>query len=229
MAKIYLVRHSQASFGKLNYDQLSDLGFEQGNVLGQALQQRGIEVSRVIHGDMLRHQQTMQSAQKHWHSYGSVQCMPGFNEFDSDDVIACAFPQFKHKAAMGAWLLTQKNKRKAFQDIFVQAIDRWIAGKHDDYQESWLEFTTRCTQSLDELINTLQGKDAVVFTSAGPIMAIAQRCLGLSHQKAFDLNWTLLNASLTQLLYNSSGKISLASCNEHHHLATAGSRYLTYR
>lgn len=229
MASIYLVRHGQASFGKLNYDQLSDMGIQQSEILGQALQARHIEADWVIHGSMARHQQTMQNAQKHWHSYGPVHCMPQFDEYDSDDVLACAFPQFKHKPALGAWLLTQKNRRKAFQELFEQAIQRWTAGEHDDYQESWLAFTTRCTQGLDELIQQLDGKSAVVFTSGGPITAIAQRCLGLSHDKAFELNWTLLNAGVTQLLYSRDGRLSLASCNEHHHLAAAGSHNLTYR
>lgn len=229
MASIYLVRHGQAGFGKLNYDQLSDLGYQQGELVGQALNSRNIEAGNVVHGAMERHRQTMESAQKFWHSYGPVIEMPGFNEFDSDDVIACAFPQFKHKAALGAWLLTQKDRRKAFQQIFSQAIERWTAGEHDDYQESWQAFTQRCNQALDDLIARLDGKNAVVFTSGGPVTAIAQQCLGLNNDKAFELNWTLLNAGISQILYNRAGKKSLASCNEHHHLAAAGQRFMSYR
>ena len=40
MATIYLIRHGQASFGKANYDELSDLGQQQATRLGQALAQR---------------------------------------------------------------------------------------------------------------------------------------------------------------------------------------------
>lgn len=229
MASIYLVRHGQAGFGKLNYDQLSDLGWQQGELVGQALTARGIEAGKVAHGAMVRHRETMQAAQKHWHSYGPVIEMLGFNEFDSDDVVACAFPKFKNKAAFGAWLLAQKNRRKAFQQVFAEAVSRWTSGEYNDYQESWLEFTSRCTQALDQLIEQLDGKNAVVFTSGGPVTAIAQQCLGLSNEKAFDLNWTFWNAGISQVLYNSAGKKSLASCNEHHHLAAAGQRYLTYR
>jgi len=43
------------------------------------------------------------------------------------------------------------------------------------------------------------------------------------------MNWTLLNGGITQLLYNSSGKVSLASFNEQQHLAQAGKHFLTYR
>ena len=63
MASIYLVRHGQAGFGKLNYDQLSDLGWQQGELVGQALTARGIEAGKVAHGAMVRHRETMQAAQ----------------------------------------------------------------------------------------------------------------------------------------------------------------------
>lgn len=229
MASIYLVRHGQAGFGKLNYDQLSPLGWQQAELVGKALTDRGVEAATVVHGAMVRHRETMEGAQRHWHAFGPVVEVAGFNEFDSDDVIACAFPKFKNKALLGAWLLAQKNRRQAFQDVFSQAVARWTAGEHDDYQESWRQFTDRCNQALDQLMAQLDGRDAVVFTSGGPVTAIAQRCLGLSHDKAFELNWTLLNAGISQLLYSRSGRLSLASCNEHHHLSAAGQPFVTYR
>ncbi|WP_430460818.1 histidine phosphatase family protein [Thalassolituus sp. LLYu03] len=230
MASIYLVRHGQAGFGKLNYDQLSDTGHLQGELVGKSLALRGVEAHRVVHGAMQRHRETMAGAQKHWPAYGPTIEMAGFNEFDSDDIIACAFPQFKNKAVLGAWILAQPNKRKAFQELFSQAIERWTGGQHDgDYIESWSAFTARVREALRELMLAAEGRNAVVFTSGGPITAIAQYCLGLSHDKAFDLNWTLLNGGITQLLYNSSGKVSLASFNEQQHLAQAGKHFLTYR
>ena len=229
MASIYLVRHGQAGFGKLNYDQLSELGWQQSELVGKALSARGIAPACVVHGAMVRHKETMEGAQQHWHHAGVISEMPGFNEFDSDDVVACAFPEFQDKANFGRWLQQQDNRRKAFQEIFAQAIERWTSGKYHDYQESWQSFTTRCNQALDDLIQQLDGHDAVVFTSGGPVTAIAQRCLDLTDQKAFDLNWTLLNAGISQILYSRSGKKSLASCNEHHHLATAGPQFVTYR
>jgi len=230
VASIYLIRHGQAGFGKINYDQLSDTGHMQGELTGKSLALRGVEAHRVVHGAMQRHRETMQAAQKHWQTYGPVHEMAGFNEFDSDDVIACAYPQFKNKAVLGAWILAQPDKRKAFQEIFAKAVERWTSGEYDDeYSESWSHFTGRVRDSLQQLIEQNEGKNAVVFTSGGPITAIAQHCLGLSHDKAFDMNWTLLNGGITQLLYNRAGKISLASFNEQQHLAQAGKHFLTYR
>ena len=230
MASVYLVRHGQAGFGKLNYDQLSDLGHQQGELVGNALAARGIEARRVIHGSMQRHRETLQGAQRHWHAHGPVLEMPGVNEFDSDDVIAAAFPQYRNKLVLGAWLLQQSNPRKAFQQLFAEAVARWTSGQHDnDYQESWPAFTQRVQHALTDMIQQSPQGDVVVFTSGGPITAIAQYCLQLSNEQAFELNWTLLNGGITQVLFNRSGKISLASFNEQHHLAHAGKHFLTYR
>ncbi|MAD47424.1 MAG: histidine phosphatase family protein [Oceanospirillaceae bacterium] len=231
MASIYLVRHGQAGFGKINYDQLSDTGHMQGELVGKSLAMRGVEAQLVIHGSMQRHRETLQGAQKYWQAYGPVHEMSGFNEFDSDDVIACAYPQFRNKAVLGAWVMSQPDKRKAFQELFAKAVARWTTGQHDDdYIESWSCFTDRVKEALQQLIEQANGKHAVVFTSGGPITAIAQQCLALSNEKAFDLNWTLLNGGITQLLYSrSSGKLSLASFNEQQHLAQAGKHFLTYR
>lgn len=245
MASIYLVRHGQAGFNKLDYDQLSDLGHQQGEMVGTSLNSRGIEAGLVIHGAMRRHKETMQGAQKTWFAYGPCFEHAGFNEFDSDDVIACAHKELNipgfykdgiashnlvQKAALGAYIAKQKNPKKAFQTLFSTAIDRWISGEHDDdYIESWNHFTQRCRDALMTAIDQAAGKDVVVFTSGGPITAIAQYCLGLDDEHAFKLNWSLVNGGITQLLYNQQGKVSLASCNEQEHLIKAGKKALTYR
>lgn len=232
MANILLIRHGQAGFGKVNYDQLSDLGWLQAEQVGKALAARGFEAGRVFYGSMRRHQETLEGAKKHWQSLGPVSEDSGFNEFDSDELIARAFPQFKHKAALGAWLLTQDNKRKAFQQLFAKAVERWTGGEHDaDYQESWPQFQQRVIAALHRATATSNGKDIAIFTSGGPITVIAQYCLGLNNTQAFDLNWMLVNASLTQCLYskNNPEKIGLASFNEQQHLRQAGEKFISYR
>jgi broad specificity phosphatase PhoE len=80
-----------------------------------------------------------------------------------------------------------------------------------------------------DTIEQAAGKNVVIFTSGGPITAIAKYCLGLDNEHAFKLNESLVNAGITQLLYNQQGKISLASCNEQEHLISSGKKFLTYR
>lgn len=56
---LLLVRHGQASFGKNDYDNLSERGHEQAFLLGQSLAQRGIRPERIVCGTMKRHRQTV--------------------------------------------------------------------------------------------------------------------------------------------------------------------------
>lgn len=230
MATIYLVRHGQASFGKLNYDQLSNLGHQQGHLVGQALSARGVHADVIVHGDMQRHRETLSAAQSAWQPEASALCLAGFNEFDSDDVMAAAYPEFRDKAAASAWLRSQPEPRKLFQTLFEQAVLRWTSGEHDqDYLESWSNFGQRVRDALAQVMQTYKGQTIVIFTSGGPITLMAQQCLALSDNKAFALNWTLYNGGISQLLFSRSGKLSLASFNEHQHLAQAGAEFLTYR
>lgn len=245
MASIYLVRHGQAGFNKLDYDQLSDLGHQQGELVGRSLNIRGVEAGLVVHGAMRRHRETMLGAQQVWHAHGPVVENAGFNEFDGDAIIAAAHHElniagFKpegigshsviQKTALGVYLAKQKNPKKAFQKLFATSVDRWISGQYDqDYEESWDEFTQRCRDALFQTIKQAAGKDVVVFTSGGPITAIAKHCLGLDNEHAFKLNETLVNAGITKLLYNQQGKVSLASCNEQEHLLRTGKTFLTFR
>ena len=102
---------------------------------------------------MRRHRETMEGAQKTWHAYGPIVEHAGFNEFDSDDVIAAAHEELNipgfykdgiasynivQKTALGAHIARQENPKKAFQNLFSTSINRWISGEHDDdYIESW--------------------------------------------------------------------------------------------
>ena len=60
MGVLYLVRHGQASFGTDDYDRLSDAGHQQARITGAHLASLGVRPTRVIHGSMLRQQQTAQ-------------------------------------------------------------------------------------------------------------------------------------------------------------------------
>lgn len=126
-------------------------------------------------------------------------------------------------------MATQENRKRAFQTLFSQAIERWIKGENDDdYFETWSAFKQRVITGLRFAIEKSEGNDVAIFTSGGPISAIVQHCLDLSDEKAFELNWTIVNASISTLLYSSKNlkKISLASFNEQQHLI---GKHLTYR
>ena len=61
MGQLLLVRHGQASWDADDYDVLSETGWEQSRLLGQALAARGIMPDVVVHGGMRRHRETAEA------------------------------------------------------------------------------------------------------------------------------------------------------------------------
>lgn len=230
MGAIYLIRHGQASFGKSDYDQLSDTGFEQARVLGEALRSRIPNPDAVLSGTMRRHRETAETCLAAMQNRMKPADAAGFREYDHDEIVVRFKPEYADHAFRNADLARHANPRRAFQEMFTQAIGRWVSGKYDaEYKESWLAFRARCTQALGETIRQLgPSKTALVFTSGGPITAIAQELLQIPDQHAFGLNWTLANCGVTKVIYSERGTY-LASLNEHAHFEGEKRELITYR
>jgi broad specificity phosphatase PhoE len=230
---IYLIRHGQASWGLGDYDKLSELGERQSTVLGEALRDRIDSVDLVVSGEMRRHRRTARftldamgadpAGAEHEHA--------GWNEFDHEQVIAVHKPAYKSKTVMVADLARRGDPRRAFQEVFDAALERWTsAGDDSGYTESWSAFGERAARALDDL-NRQLGKSgtALVFTSGGPISAVSARLLGVGPEGWLQLNRVIANASLTKIVSGRSG-ISLVTFNDHAHFETAESGdLLTYR
>ncbi|WP_338864062.1 histidine phosphatase family protein [Myxococcus stipitatus] len=230
MGAVYLIRHGQASFGAENYDQLSETGYIQARVLGEALKARQTKVDAVITGTLARHQQTAQTCLKALgHDTAPVR-IPGFNEFDHVELIVRHTPRYANHAAWMEDLATAPDPHRAIQDMFGQAVARWLAGKHDhEYAESWPAFQQRCIRALDSLIQDLgPSKTALVFTSGGPVTAICQHLLRIPDEYAFRLNWTLANCGITKVVYSDRGP-HLSTLNEHSHFEGPHRALVTYR
>jgi broad specificity phosphatase PhoE len=230
MGAIYLVRHGQASFGKLDYDRLSETGYEQARVLGTALRQRIPQIDAVATGAMVRHRQTADACLQAMQRTIVCQEIPGFNEFDHDQIIQRYEPRYTNRLALTFDMAKSLKPRRAFQEMFEKAVARWISGQYDsDYTESWSSFRARCVHALDTLIESLgPSKTAIVFTSGGPITAICQRHLHIPDEHAFKLNWTLTNCAVTKFIYGSRG-LYMSTVNDHAHFEGARSNLITYR
>lgn len=230
MGVVYLVRHGQASFGAADYDQLSELGATQARVLGEALRTRLPRVDAVVTGTMARHWQTADACLKVLGVAVPHQRMAGFNEYDHEEIIVRHIPRYADKGRMMQDLAETPDPRRAFQELFTQAVARWVEGRHDaDYTESWAAFRERSLRSLKELIQELgASKTALVFTSGGPITAISQDLLHIPDEHAFRLNWTLANCGVTKIVYSERGQY-LSTLNEHSHFEGAQRALLTYR
>jgi len=235
MGQIFLVRHGQASFGTADYDQLSATGVEQARLLGAWFAGSRQRFGHVVTGSLRRHRQTAEAC------LGALPAEQrpangwltdaGFDEYDHEEVLVRHRPDFADPAAAGAALQREANPRRAFQQIFSQAMERWMGGRHDaDYRESWPAFRARCMGALRRLTGSAgAAQSAIVFTSGGPIAAICQELLGVPDRSAAELNFSLVNSAVTKLLYQ-PGRVSLSYLNNFAHLEQTGqAQTITYR
>lgn len=240
MAAIYLIRHGQASFGKADYDQLSDKGAAQSRLLGKQWQSMPAP-GKVYSGDLLRHGQTLEQFFVGYQgSEPSVILHSGFNEFDHVDLLTCYDARWKNFAPIAATIGRQPDSNKTFQKEFARAIDRWASGGHDsDYKESWSRFQNRCISALLDVVNqelttkkaenvARQSKDICIFTSGGTISVIVQHILGLSDSNTLAVIQQSRNTSVTKLLF-SKDSLSLDYLNNYSHLSAVGDDWVTFR
>ncbi|PSF10700.1 phosphoglycerate kinase [Marinobacter fuscus] len=229
MATIYLVRHGQASFGKENYDQLSPRGWEQGRVLGRWLADK-VQPGAVFGGNLQRHRETVEAiATGYGVALPDMQVLEGLNEFNHLEVVERLKPEWADKQVMARDLASFPKPARAFQQVFEQAVLRWVSGEHDaDYAETWCGFRVRVNDALERLLALAEGADVIVATSGGPIAVIAQSLLELSDRKTLELNSVIANASVSRLLY-SGPRRSLSVFNNYSHLEAEDTALVTFR
>jgi broad specificity phosphatase PhoE len=230
MSTVYLVRHGQASFGAADYDVLSERGHQQARVLGGAFARMQPRIEVVISGDMQRHRQTATACLDAMGRAPDWRSDAGWNEFDHVRVITALRPDFADPERARAEMMAQPDPQRAFQAMFEQAVMRWVGGAHDaDYGETWAGFRARCMQALEAVFDALpHGADALVFTSGGPIAAVAQDLLRIPDSDGFRLSWGLVNCGVTKLVRGRQG-VSLSTLNGHAHFEGEHAGLVTYR
>lgn len=234
MGQIFLVRHGQASFGKANYDQLSELGFEQARLLGQWYANTRQSFSKVINGGMLRHRQTADACMEVLPKKLLIETEwitdQDFAEFDHQEVLLRHCPEFADAVAFKALLASHVDPPRALEHVFRAAMQRWMGGWHDgDYAETWPDFRRRCVRALERLDTESSQQATMVFTSGGVIAALMQHLLGLQDFQVMELNWTLANCAVTKLLHR-PGQFTLSYLNNYAHLEWLGQPgAVTYR
>lgn len=236
---IHLIRHGQAAFGAADYDVLSELGREQARLLGAALAPLAGEDDPVLCGGMRRHRETAEAclgamaaaraADERAREPRALACDERWNEFDHVQILSRHRPEYADHERLRADLSAQPDPHRAFQSLFAEAMRRWACGDFDrDYDEPWPAFRARCLAAVQAAAERAgSARNVWVFTSGGPIAAIAQSLLGAPDAQALRLSWTLVNASHTQV-HAARGGLRLSTFNGHAHLyARAG--LITYR
>jgi broad specificity phosphatase PhoE len=231
MAAIYFIRHGQASFNSDNYDKLSPTGIKQSQALGTALKQRGTQFDAVYAGSMVRHAETAQGCLAGMGCTIEPTIMTGFNEYDHEEVLEKHRPEFGSKLQLAEYLSKHPNPHKAFQVEFELALHRWRGGDFDhEYKETWQHFNQRCINALNQLRDNSNGaKSIAVFSSGGPISVVTGHCLELNDHHIAELSWSIMNCSITCLLFNKD-KITLRYFNDFSHFELGDDKtLLTHR
>src|SRR5512138_3389929 len=186
MGQVFLVRHAQASFAADDYDQLSTLGTTQSRLLAGWFARVGQRFTHVAMGTLRRHAQTaeafLEEIPVELRAAGAPTVDPGFDEYDSGDVIVRHRPDLADRGAVQRFIAQSPDPRRAFQEVFARAMERWASGRHDhEYREPWAGFRARCVAALDRTLAAAgPSQDVLVFSSGGPIAALCQHVTGMS-------------------------------------------------
>lgn len=236
MSTIYFVRHGQASFGSSDYDDLSTLGQEQATLAGEMFAARGVTPDVMVTGSLKRQQVTGSRIWERANWEAPVEVDEAWNEFDHDSIIAGYRPAYRNHAVLWADMARHRDKRRAFQDMFVQATKRWLSGEHDeDYPESFSQFTDRVALGFGRIATRLEsGQTAVVVTSSGPMSWVMATLLTDLTREGLELPQTTTPTAdqkavwdnLTQVTVNTGvnavlvgRKLTPLTVNDHSHVA----------
>ncbi|WP_265442979.1 histidine phosphatase family protein [Flexivirga meconopsidis] len=237
---VLLVRHGQASFGKSDYDQLSDLGHTQSRLLGQFMGTREWRPDRIVTGSLRRHRQTAAEicVAAGWATPSDTD--PVWNELDHVEIINTFRPAYKNMLVLKADMVRTFRPRAAFEDMFTAAIERWAGGEHDDeYTETFTDFDNRVRAAFQGLLAG-DAERTLVISSVGVISWIAARLLvgepwdrgvrdaerETANDAALENVWRMAsltghNTGVTRLQLDKENPPQLVSYNETAHLPEA--------
>ncbi len=214
MAELILVRHAQASFGADNYDQLSDLGFQQSRWLGEALKEQGLKVDRVAMGSLRRHRETYESMAEALGWDCPVEILPGLNEYESGgilDAFAAASPE-------PLPVLDRSDRRSHFRRL-REAMSAWRRGELDAHgsdaegYEPWAAFASRVENARAELCDLTKGEKVLAVSSGGPISQIVKTTLDASDRAAIEMNLQIKNTAVSSFVFSRAGGFFFSSFN----------------
>ena len=236
MSTLYLIRHGQASFGKENYDRLSEKGVEQMKILGEHLVATGCRVDAVYSGPLERQKSSAgevirRCRQFQWQVPEAV-IFPDLSEYDYEAVLLSQVPDMiAGDPSLEEELKNIYTDGSAFQRVFEGAVMRWVSGKHNKPGvETWKAFSTRVYRALLKISAQSEDRGTIlVFTSGGDITASLQKALKLTSRQAIKVGWQLANASVTRFVCREK-RLTLSGFNDISHLELTQNRSLiTYR
>jgi broad specificity phosphatase PhoE len=209
MGTLYLVRHGQASFGAADYDQLSPLGAQQCEALGQWLQNKGLRFDAVLRGSLKRHVQSLAALQAGLGDGANLPSAlewPGLNEYDSEALIRAVHPGPLAKPD------TPEIYRAHFR-LLRQAMQAWMDGRVAPVgMPAYADWVAGIVGALDH-VRTQHDGNVLIVSSGGPISAAVGHVLGTSAHTTIELNLRIRNSAVTE--FNFTPKRHALVCFNH--------------
>ena len=231
-----MVRHGQASFGKDDYDQLSEKGRKQCGILAEHFIRTGLSFDAVYAGNMIRQKDTAHEVISIYRSKGYTLPEPcifsEFNEYSSREIIMAHIHDIASKdPSLNADMDNFYTDKKAFQRVFEKIMMRWISGEADKPGIiRWQDFREQVQTGFRKVMaENGRKKNILICTSGGPISAAVQMALGLSDEKTLQTAWHIINTSVTTFVYDNN-RVALTAFNNATHLELLkNSGWVTYR
>jgi broad specificity phosphatase PhoE len=224
MATIYLIRHGQASFGSANYDQLSELGCRQAQVLGHYLRDCGIHLDAAYSGSLERQKKTAALALASQPQSVVAQIDDRFNEVRNEEQVEQLLPLLMaHNSDLRTLVEAGFKDSKSYQKVIEAVFNQWTSpGFEHPGIQSWADYSGGVGAALAKVMREQgSGKNVAIFTSGGTIATAVSQVLGLSGEQAYQFYEPVINCSVSQLFY-SGDKVSLSYFNDHSSLRVLG-------
>ena len=210
MTIIHLVRHGQASFGKEDYDNLSEIGLEQAFRLGQYFKTLNVNFDKILVGTLKRQIQTYNQIIESYDKSIDYESTPLLNEYDVKSVLM----GFVNGRCLSK---DELHDKKIHFNLLRNAVAAWSENKISyNLNETWYEFDKRAQKFL-KIINNTKPKSILVVSSGGTISMILKQILSLPSSQFVNLHFQIFNSSYSKITISEFG-MSLSLFNSIAHL-----------
>lgn len=185
--ELWLVRHGQAAFDSDDYDQLTDLGWQQARWLGGHVAALGSEFARVASGTLRRQRETAAAIAESLEA--SPEVIPGFEEYDANALMRNAGFQDRDPS------LSRSEHFRRLRGVLLD----WADGKVEG-AESWAAFNARVKNAVEEAVSDGDGR-VLVASSGGAIALALAQVMDLSPAQMIDFNLQARNTGISRLVF----------------------------
>ena len=212
MGKIYYIRHGQASVFSDNYDQLSELGHQQAQEVGQYLKKENVKIDRLFCGPLQRHRETVTGILKGMNASMEVQEIKGLKEHEGYSILKKHMPDLVEEDEKIRELVNRpwtdfKDQIKHHIRIYEYFSLKWAEGKYDglisNEFQPWATFAQDAGSAFNEIGDaTTSGSTSLVVTSGGPKAVACGKAMQLDTENILRTSWVIYNSSVSEFLVN---------------------------